>query len=94
MNNQISGGKRSTTDHIFTFVQDYQQARNKRQKMHAVFIDFEKAFNKVNHIYLIKKPHDLGMPEDLLNTTNKFLKNCLRLKQNKKPIQHNQRGRK
>ena len=27
--------------------------------MHAVFIDFEKAFDKINHIYLIKKTRSL-----------------------------------
>ena len=41
--------------------------------MHAVFIDFEKAFDKINHIYLIKKLEQLKMPTDLLNIINSFL---------------------
>ena len=75
LNPEQSGfrSKRSTTDHLFSFVQDFQQAKNKKNKMHAVFIDFEKAFDKINHIYLIKKLFDLKMPEDLLNITNSFL---------------------
>ena len=43
--------------------------------MHAVFIDFEKAFDKINHIYLIKKLHNLKIPKDLLNILHSFLKN-------------------
>ena len=75
LNPEQSGfrSKRSTTDHLFSFVQDFQQAKNKKNKMHAVFIDFEKAFDKINHVYLIKKLFDLKMPEDLLNITNSFL---------------------
>ena len=42
--------------------------------MHAVFIDFEN-FDKINHIYLIKKLHLLKMPTDLLNIVNNFLTN-------------------
>ena len=66
---------RSTTDHLFQFVQDFQQSKNKKNKMHAVFIDFEKAFDKINHVYLIKKLDSLKMPTDLLNIVNNFLKN-------------------
>ena len=43
--------------------------------MHAVFIDFEKAFDKINHIYLIKTLDLLKMPTDLLNIVNNFLTN-------------------
>lgn len=43
--------------------------------MHAVFVDFKKAFNKINHIYLIKILNDLKMPTDLLNIVNNFLTN-------------------
>lgn len=66
---------RSTIDHLFQFIQDFKQSKNEKNKMHAVFIDFEKAFDKVNHVYLTKKLHDLNMPEDLLNIINSFLKN-------------------
>ena len=64
LNPEQSGfrSKRSTTDLLFSFVQDFQQAKNKKNKMHAVFIDFEKAFDKINHVYLIKKLFDLKMP--------------------------------
>ena len=43
--------------------------------MHAVFIDFEKAFDKINHIYLIKKLNNLKIPKELLNILHSFLKN-------------------
>ena len=42
-----------------------------KKKMHAIFIDFEKAFDKINHtLYLIKKLFELKMPTDLLNFVN------------------------
>ena len=43
--------------------------------MHAVFIDFKKAFYKINHIYLIKKVYDLKMPTDILNIIHNYLQN-------------------
>ena len=43
--------------------------------MHAVFIDFEKAFDKINHSYLLKKLHTLDIPSDLLNIIHSFLEN-------------------
>ena len=46
---------RNTTDHLFQFIQDYQTTKNKKRDMNAVFIDLEKAFDKINHTYLIKK---------------------------------------
>ena len=54
LNTEQSGfrNNRSTTDHLFQFVQDCQQCKNKKNKMHAVFIDFEKAFDRINHVYL------------------------------------------
>ena len=47
INEEQSGFRkhRSTVDHLFQFVQDHQTTRNKKRKMHAVFIDFEKAFD-------------------------------------------------
>ena len=66
---------RCTTDHLFQFVQDYQQCKNKKERMHAVFIDFEKAFDKINHTYLIKKLKDLEIPTDLLNIIHNYLQN-------------------
>ena len=67
--------QRSTMDHMFQFVQDFQTSKNKKRKMHAAFIDFEKAFDKIIHIYLIKKLNDLKMPSDILNIIHNYLQN-------------------
>ena len=77
INEEQSGFRkhRSTVDHLFQFVQDHQTTRNEKRKMHAVFIDFEKAFDKINHSYLLKKLHTLDIPSDLLNIIHSFLEN-------------------
>ena len=76
-NNEQSGFRkqRSTVDHLFQFVQDHQTSKNKKRRMHAVFVDFEKAFDKINHVYIIKKLKDLNIPTDILNILHSYLKN-------------------
>ena len=54
INEEQSGfrANRSTQDNIFQFVQSIMERKNRNQSISAIFIDFEKAFDKVNHKYL------------------------------------------
>ena len=51
------------------------EIRKQKRKMHAVSIDFEKAFNKISHFYLMKKLDTLNLPSHLLNVIHSFLEN-------------------
>ena len=56
---------RQTNDHVFRIIQDGTQAFNKNMFMGAIFIDIEKAFDRVWHKGLIFKLSELGLPDYL-----------------------------
>ena len=49
------------------------QKQNRKQKVSSIFIDFEKAFDKVNHVYLLYKLNTLKIPKYLLHIITSFL---------------------
>ena len=64
---------RQTKDHIFRLIQDVQAAFNRGYKVGSIFIDIEKAFDKVWHAGLLYKLNRLG----ILNYLGKWIANYL-----------------
>ena len=77
LNNEQSGFRknRSTQDHVFQLLQSFCELKNRKRQMSAIFIDFEKAFDTINHRYLLYKLNILKIPKFLLNIISNFLKN-------------------
>ena len=77
INEEQSGFRtnRSTQDNIFQFLQSIMERKNRNQSISAIFIDFEKAFDKVNHKYLLYKLNTLKLPKYLINIVKSFLTN-------------------
>ena len=77
LNNEQSGFRknRSTVDNLFQLINDFQEAKISGERMHAVFVDFEKAFDKVNHSLLLYKLNFLGIPKYLLHILHSYLSN-------------------
>ena len=46
---------RSTADAISKVIEDWSEAKDKQQSTHAVFFDFAKAFDLVDHKILLDK---------------------------------------
>ena len=66
---------KSTYDHIFRILQDGTQAFNKNMMVGAIFIDLEKAFDRVWHHGLIYKISELGIPKYLGAWIKNYLEN-------------------
>ena len=64
---------RSTHNHILQLLQSFILLKNRKCSMAAVFIDFEKAFDTINHTYLLYKLNNLKLPKYLLNLIVSFL---------------------
>ena len=77
LNHEQSGFRegRSTQDNIFIYLQSIIQKKNRKHKSSSIFIDFEKAFDKVNHRYLLYKLNNMKLPKYLLNIIKSFLSN-------------------
>ena len=75
LNQEQSGFRqnRSSHDHIFQLLQSFIFLKNRKRSMSAVFIDFEKAFDTINHTYLLYKLNKLKLPKYLLNIIVSFL---------------------
>ena len=75
INDQQSGFRpsRSTQDNIFQYIQSVVQRKNRKTNVSSVFIDFEKAFDKINIEYLLFKLNSLKMPHYLLSTLYSYL---------------------
>lgn len=65
--------KRSTNDHLLKFSQSIIQNINRNKLTLAVFLDVEKAFDRVWHKGLITKLHSLKLHPSLLLWVNSFL---------------------
>eukprot|EP00795_Rhopilema_esculentum_P010044 gene10044-biopygen12706 len=57
---------RSTIDGIFTLKQLMEKAREQRQNMYIVFVDFTKAFDTVNRDFLFQILGKLGCPPEFI----------------------------
>ena len=66
---------KSTNDKIFELTQIAIQAKNRKRYTAAIFLDIEKAFDKIWHNGLIYKLHNINTPPTLLRYLNSFIKN-------------------
>ena len=65
----------STLDTIFKFTTDLQHNKNNKINTIALYIDFKKAFDTVNHKLLLKKLHFFGFRHIALNWIKTYLTN-------------------
>ena len=77
LNKEQSGFRKnkSTTDKLFQLTQTISQAKNQRRPSSAIFLDVEKAFDKVWHDGLIHKLLFLNTPLHLLRYINNYISN-------------------
>ena len=66
---------KSTTDKLFQLTQTISQAKNQRRPSSAIFLDVEKAFDKVWHDGLIHKLLFLNTPLHFLRYINNYISN-------------------
>ena len=55
-----------TLDHICTLRAAIEEARSQRQKVFAYFVDFQKAFDTVTCSRMIKRLHEMHIPDTLI----------------------------
>ena len=67
--------KRSTSIAIFNFLQTILDEINNRKIIGAIYLDFSKAFDSINHNRLLLKLKDMGIPEKLYIWISSYLKN-------------------
>ena len=67
--------KHSTIDTIFWYLSDLTDIRNRNRDSLAVYIDFKKAFDTVNHTLLIDKLLDMNLGQNFANWTRSYLQN-------------------
>jgi len=65
---------RSTTDPLLNLIEDTQEAFSRREEVLAVFLDLQKAYDKVWHDGLIYKLHRKGIRGRMLHFINDFLR--------------------
>ena len=66
---------RSCESQLITTINDFSEGLNKEQQIDAIFLDFSKAFDKVDHSGLLLKLKDLGVRDSLLKWIQSFLSN-------------------
>ena len=66
--------KRSTSTAIFNFFKNIIDEINKRKLVGAIYLDFSKAFDSINHNRLLDKLKDMGIPSKLLSWISSYLK--------------------
>ena len=67
--------KRSTSIAIFNFVKFITEEVNKKKIVGCIYLDFARAFDSINHFRLLCKLHDMGVPLQLCNWIENYLKN-------------------
>ena len=77
LNKEQSGFRvdKSANDKLFELAQIVAQGRNRKHMTSAVFLDIEKAFDKVWHRGLIYKLMGIGLPAPMLRYVANFIKN-------------------
>jgi hypothetical protein len=68
---------RSTTHELVDIIHHWQQALDQNQSVRALFIDYAKAFDNVDHTIVVNKLHNLGVHNTLLRWLCSFLSNRL-----------------
>lgn len=66
-------GGRSTTSNLFIYVNYILDAMNNGTPVHAIYTDFSKAFDKVDHDILISKLKEYGVDGNALNWLRSYL---------------------
>ena len=59
----------TTTDHIHVVNQVIEKTRELNKKVYLAFIDYKKAFDKVNHKYMLKALRNQGIQEGYIEIT-------------------------
>ena len=65
LSNLVSEKNRNTNDNLYLLCQEIKQNFNRKNKTDVIFIDFEKAFDKVWKKGLLYKLYKLGLSKDL-----------------------------
>ena len=65
----------STVDTVYKFISDIDMNTNSGRDTIAVYVDFKKAFDTVNHLVLIKKAAALNLDMSVLNWLSVYLGN-------------------
>ena len=65
--------KRSTSLAIFNYVKCMTEEMNKKKMIVSIYIDFALALNFINHIRLISKLSDMGVPKILVSWIESYL---------------------
>ena len=82
--NNIQNGFRknhSTTDTIFKFTTELQNNKNSKLNTIALYIDFKKAFDTVNHNILLDKLYNLKITNTVLHWIKSYLTNRTQITQ-------------
>lgn len=67
--------KRSTASNLVDFVSDITEAFENKHEVHAIYTDFSKAFDVVNHELLVEKLGHAGICGSLLRWCESYLRN-------------------
>ncbi|CAH0405112.1 unnamed protein product [Chilo suppressalis] len=65
--------KMSTVTNLSCFITDLSEELDRGRQVDAIYTDISKAFDKVNHIILLKKLHSVGVHGSLLNWCRSYL---------------------
>ncbi|XP_051165170.1 uncharacterized protein LOC127283986 [Leptopilina boulardi] len=74
---------RSTTTNLGVFTNFLLLNMEEKVQIDAIYTDFSKAFDKVDHGILVAKLRDLGFPDNLLKFIRSYLNNRYQYKQTK-----------
>ena len=67
--------KRSTSSAVFNFLKNIIDEINNRKIVGAMYVDFSKAFDSINHTRLLYKLKDIGIPSKLYLWIMSYLEN-------------------
>lgn len=66
---------KSTTSNLVSYITDISEAVDKNNEVHAIYLDFKKAFDLVHHDILLTKLECMGIHGSLLRWCESYLKN-------------------